>query len=151
MTDSFRGKAQFRAMRERVGLSRLAVAELLHNRVDTVKGWENPSYRWDPPEDAWRLLDDMMARHMRVVGEAVKRVEDAVAAEGGKPSCVMLPYFRSQAQYDEFGRDPGRFEVANANAMEIGVVLEHDGYEVVYLYPEERDLGAADRLAGARS
>ena len=37
-------KARFRAIRDRVGLSQKALANLLGNTVDVVKKWENPRY-----------------------------------------------------------------------------------------------------------
>lgn len=134
-----RSKARFRATRERVGLSQKALADTLGNCVDMVKRWENPRYA-PPPADAWALLDDMLERHIEAVETAVGVVRRQMRERGGKPGEVRLLYYRSQAQYDAYGRDPGDYAVVDARVRETAAVLGHMGIDVTFAYPEDDEL-----------
>ncbi|MDH7871776.1 helix-turn-helix domain-containing protein [Bifidobacterium catenulatum subsp. kashiwanohense] len=82
-------------MRERVGLSQKALANMLDNTVDTVKKWENPRYR-PPPEDACELLSDMLERHEDAVDAALDIIEQRTKELDSKPKEVTLLYYRLQ-------------------------------------------------------
>lgn len=132
-----RSKAEFRAVRERVGLTQRVLADRLGNTVDMVKKWENPKYV-TPPEDAWDLLDTTLEEHRRIVNEAVRHMRALTPARGTSPERVELTYYRSQTQYDELGRDDGDYNVVNARTREIAAILERDGFSVVYRSPTVR-------------
>lgn len=130
-------KAQFKAIRERVGLSQEDVADALGNAVRTVKRWESPDYQ-QPPEDAWEYLEDALDQHKRIVDDALRAVEKTIKGHGGrKPDHVDLLYYKTQHQYDLYGRDPGSYMMVNARTREIAVLLEQLGVEARFHYPEE--------------
>ena len=58
--DLRRTKSEFRALRERVGLTRDTLAELLGVTVRSVRYWESLDSLRYPPEDAWHVLDDAL-------------------------------------------------------------------------------------------
>ena len=128
-------KANFRVIRERVGLSQQAVATALGNQVMTVKRWENPKYPV-PPNDAWEMLEGALKVHMEAVDTTVENARRRIAEIGQKPESFDLAYYRSQAQYDVLGRDSGDYQIVNARSREIGVRLEQLGIPVEFHYPE---------------
>ena len=140
-----RTKADFRALRERVGLSQLALADELGVAGRTVRRWESPDWP-DPPADAWELLDEALARQDAVVEAAVDAAVDAASRTGaGSGMGVELSYFRDQAHMIEAGRDDGYFGMANATARRVAEELRRLGFEPRFSYPEEAGpaLGAA--------
>ena len=132
------GKAQFRAMRERVGLSTKTLADLLGSTVDTVEEWETPEHG-DPPEDAVHLLVSLLERHVETVSAAVDAIEHMRDAHGNEPQGITLPYYRSQAHYDQYVRDSGDYSIVNAQSRDIAAILENEGYEIRFTYPEDHD------------
>lgn len=143
-------KAQFKAIRERVGLSQEDVANALGNAVRTVKRWESPNYQ-QPPEDAWDYLEQALAQHTRIVDDALRTVEKTIKGHGGrKPDHVDLLYYKTQQQYDLYGRDPGSYMIVNARTREIAVRLEQLGVEARFHYPEE-DEQLFTQLANTRN
>ena len=127
-----RTHAGFRAIRESLGLSLNDVAEAMGVRERSVRRWEAPNGQM-PPEDAWRWLEGMRARFEDGVSAAL----DAVDASGAKR--VSLSYYRTQEEYDAFGRDDGPYGFANAISREVALTLEANGVEVSLMFPEESD------------
>lgn len=126
-------KATFKAERESLGLTQNDIAEELGVRILSVKRWENPGKAaYAPPEAAWDLLEEIGEKMVRTVDEAVNAVLENVP-EGGS---VQLTYYRTQEQYDEFGRDAGSVNVANANARRVAIELRRLGYTVGWAYPD---------------
>ena len=142
-------KAEFRAVRERVGLTQKMLADQLGNTIDMVKKWENHKYS-NPPQDAITLLEKALDSHQRIVNEAIRHIQATTSVHEGKPQGVDLIYYRSQAQYDEHGRDKGNYSVINARTREIAMILEHDGYLVCLQYPEDLDEHMFQSLASTR-
>ena len=128
-------KSNFRATRERVGLSQKAFANLMGNSVDIVKKWEHENYLL-PPDDAWEMLEGALSVHMEAVDTTVENIRRRIAEIGYKPESFDLVYFRSQAQYDEIGRDSGDYRIINARSREIAVRLEQLGIPVEFHSPE---------------
>lgn len=127
-------EAQFKAIRERVGLSQKAVAERLGNTVDMVKKWENPKYTYQPPADACDLLAQALDAHVGSVRRQVAEIRDKA---DGRPIEVELVYFRSQSQHDAYTSDGMDWEVVNARTREVAVLVEQLGIgTVVFRYPE---------------
>lgn len=135
-------KAQFRAMRDRVGLSQQDVADELDVNIKTVKRWEKPDNDCLPPEDAWSLLEHALNIQRQQVDYAFAVVDDQIDQTGKPPEQVVLTYFRDQQMYDDHGRDLGRFGQANATARAVAFVLEDLGCNVVFAYPGEGAIGA---------
>lgn len=129
-------KAQFKAIRERVGLSQEAVADALGNVVRTVKRWEDPNYQ-QPPADAWAYLESALKQHVEAVNKAINTVQQIGEKVGNLPDHVDLLFYRTQRQYDLYGRDSGNYMIVNARSREIAVRLEQLGVETRFHYPEE--------------
>lgn len=123
-------KADFRAMREGLGLTQQDVALALGVKPLTVKRWENPGNEWEPPAFAWDCLDEMEERRDELVAFAVEK------AHGSPAQHVVLTYYRSHTDYSEHGRDEGPHGFANACAREVAGILRGEGYEVEFAYPE---------------
>ena len=56
-----RTQGEFKARREMAGLSQQDISAALGVNISTVKRWENPSFPYMPPEDAWKTVDDALA------------------------------------------------------------------------------------------
>lgn len=125
--------AEFRAMREMLGLTRQDVADYAGVSLRSVKRWEDPAEENPPSEDAWELLYDTDDKRFETVRQALY----AVRQSGAK--AVQLTYYRTQEQYDALGRDEGPYGVANANARAIAERLRDEGVEVEWAYPDEAE------------
>ena len=130
-----RSKAEFRALRESVGMSQADVAKMLGVTVRSVRRWETPApgYR-GAPDDAWAMLDDALAKQDAVVAGAL----DMADALPGRS--VQLTYYRDQKQFDLLGREPGEpYGQANASARMTADALRSQGVEVSFAYPDDPD------------
>jgi len=76
-------------------------------------------------------------------------VDEMTETQGHAPSHVNLLYYRSQAHYDTYGRDEGDYAIANARSREIAAILESQGIEARFLYPEDDEIEFS-RLANTR-
>ena len=141
-------KAQFRATRERCGISQQMLADHFGNKVLTVKRWEKPGEA-EPPEDAQTYLLHMLDLHVQAVEAALDAVNEMEEELGKLPSHVDLLYYRSQAHYDRFGRDKGDFSVVNARTREIAALLEAQGIEARFVFPEDNE-ATSQQLANTR-
>ncbi len=135
---TFGSKAAFRAARERCGISQKMLADRFGNAVMTVKRWEKPGEA-EPPADVQAWLEHMLSQHVEAVEAALDAVDGIEEVQGNPPDHVDLTYYRSQAHYDEFGRDEAVYSVINARSREIGAILQAEGYTVRYVYPEDAD------------
>ena len=130
-----RSKAEFRALRESVGMSQADVARKLGVTERSVRRWElpTPGYR-GAPDDAWAMLDEAIAKQDAVVAGALE-IADAMPR-----GPVQLTYYRDQEQFDLFGREPGEpYGQANANARMTADALRCQGIEVSFAYPDDPD------------
>lgn len=146
MSDTTRSKADFKALRERVGLLQTDVAKKLGVNVRSVKRWEDPSFPNHAPEDAWAMLDEAMDIQKQQVSYACAVVAKQVEDTGFVPDRVNVTYFRDQETFDRYGRDDGPFGQANANARAVATALEQRGIKVTFNYP----LHGAIRTEGSR-
>lgn len=130
-----KGKADFKARRETLGLSQHDVADELEVSVRTVKRWEHPDWQ-EPPEDAWALIE----RYEAIRREAIEESERAFleANYDGTKNGAVIAYYRTQDDYDAYGRDEGPYGFANANARAVAESIGRMGYEVKIVYPERR-------------
>ena len=145
---TFGSKAAFRAARERCGISQRMLADRFGNAVLTVKRWEKPGEA-EPPADVQAWLEGMLTQHVEAVEAALDAVEEMTETQGHAPSHVDLLYYRSQAHYDTYGRDKGDYAIVNARSREIGAILEAEGIEARFRYPEDDETGF-QRLANTR-
>ena len=139
-----RTKADFKALRDALGLSQQDVADACEVRLTTVKRWERPGFP-EPPEDAWEYLGSESERHDDMVESSIGKVHDLVD-EYGTSFVVSMTYYRDQPQYDALGRDPGTFTFANSVAREVALRLADEGIEVEFRYPDD----GAVRTPGSR-
>lgn len=144
----FESKADFRAARERCGISQKMLADRFGNAVLTVKRWEKPGEA-EPPADVQAWLESMLTQHVEAVEAALDAVEEMTETQEHAPSHVDLLYFRSQAHYDTYGRDKGDYAIANARSREIAAILEAQGIKARFRYPEDDEAGF-QRLANTR-
>lgn len=133
-----RGKADFKARRERLGLTQQDIADALGINIKTVKNWENPKQpRYRISDAAWRYLDRALDMQAQQVAYACSVVEKRIDELGRHPAAVSITYYRDQATYDRFGREAGPFGQANANARAIACELERMGIQVEFRYPDD--------------
>lgn len=133
-----RGKADFKARREQLGLTQQDVAQALTVNVKTVKNWENPRQtRYRISDAAWEYLDRAADMQAQQVAYARSVIEAQSGALAGNTVVVPITYYRDQATYDRFGREAGPFGQANANARAIASELERMGIQVEFRYPDD--------------
>ena len=141
-------KAQFRETRERCGISQQMLASEAGVKVLSVKRWEKPGDA-EPPADVQAWLERMLTQHVEAVEAALDAVEEMTETQGHAPSHVDLLYYRSQEHYDRYGRDKGDYAIVNARSREIAAILEAQGIEARFEYPEDDEAGF-QRLANTR-
>ena len=141
-------KAAFRAARERCGISQQMLASKTGVKVLSVKRWEKPGEA-EAPADVQAWLESMLTQHVEAVEAALDAVEEMTETQGHAPSHVDLLYYRSQEHYDRFGRDKGDYAIVNARSREIAAILEAQGIEARFQYPED-DEARFQRLANTR-
>lgn len=128
-------KADIRAERERMGLSQTDLAEHVGVQTRTVKRWEDPQHFYEPPEDLYETMDELAEQFDRAVREGVEQAHRMLEQVGGEPR-ITLPYWKRQDQYDELRGDGGYYGMANAITREVARVLNAEGHETRYEYPE---------------
>lgn len=128
-----RTKAEFRAVRETVGMTQAALARELGVEVRSVKRWESAAYPgYGAPQDAWDVLDEALAMQRRVVAYALGKVDEVAQQRGDWPGHVTLPYWTGQADYDARHCEPdgGDWRMANANSRLVAFALHERGIPV---------------------
>lgn len=135
-----RGKADFKAQRERLGLTQQDISDALGINIKTVKNWENPRQaRYRISDAAWEYLDcaaDIQAQQVAYARSVIEKYAEVFAES---PIVVPITYFRDQAAYDECGRDAGPYGQANATSRAIACELERMGIQVEFRYADSVD------------
>lgn len=85
-------KADFRAARERCGISQQMLATQARVKVLTVKRWEKPGEA-DAPADVRAWLEHMLDLHVQAVAAALDAVDDMTGDQGKPPEHVDLMYY----------------------------------------------------------
>lgn len=141
-------KANFRALREMVGISQAHLARDLGIDSRSVRRWENPDATgYSPREGAWRILKDARFEQLRTVNAFLDEIE-AKEDQGSAPGKVFITYWASATEYARAHpeADPACWQMSNATARLIAHELEQMGYEVEFGWPglkaaqEEADL-----------
>lgn len=127
-----RTKAEFRAMRETLGITQQRLANDLGVKVLSIKRWESPKYPQTAPGDAWELLDDLMDVQDSAVSSALAIVQGMQDETGKRPNEVTLPYWSSQSDYLEhhYVEDDGDWTEVNATNRRVSSLLRWLGFEV---------------------
>lgn len=130
-----RTKAEFRALREIVGLTQAALADELGVQVRSVKRWELPAAPQRPPQDAWDVLDEAVAAQRQVVSYALGKVDELAMEHGDYPKEVSLPYWSSAEHYRQGHSVPdvGDWRMANANNRAVALALRERGIPVSWV------------------
>lgn len=133
MDERPRTLAEFRAIRETVGMTQGMLAEELGVNPRSVRRWESPDYEeYQPPQDAWDVLDDALDTQRRGIAAALDRLDEIVQERGAAPDAVQLPYWTSQDAYDRhhYVDDGGDWRMANATNRMLAEMLHERGIEV---------------------
>ena len=130
-----RTKAEFRAIRETVGMTQAALADELGVQERSVKRWEGKDAPQVPPEDAWDVLGAALDRQREVVLFALSKVYEISDEMGDEPIHVSLPYWSCAEDYEASFTDAangihGDWRMANANARVLAAILWAEGVEV---------------------
>jgi transcriptional regulator with XRE-family HTH domain len=91
-----RSKADFKALRDLLGVTQREIADACAVTPLTVKNWENPGEMFPPSRQAWQWLEDQWREASRRADETVGLARDAGAGRRGP---VILTYWRDGAQY----------------------------------------------------
>lgn len=123
----------FRFRRDAIGLSQQDIADAVDVSRRTVKYWEQDAY--SVPEDAWEYLSHMEKVFQKGVTAGLLQVAEVTKQLGTAPNEVALTYFRSQEDYDRYGRDAGSFGFRNAMTREIARKLKERGQKIRVIDP----------------
>lgn len=127
-----RTKADFRALRESLGMTQQDVADEAGVAVRTVKRWESPDGQ-DAPEDVVAFL----VACKTAMDADVALYLDVVRKETDKEATVMVPYYRTQEDLDAVQINQGAdlpVGYVNALSRRIAERLSDEGYDVSFEY-----------------
>ena len=126
MVVGMRTREEFRALREMVGMTQARLAAILDVEVRSVKRWErhNEKGYYNPPADAWAVLDEARAAQ----ADRVDAIIAKAAAGGGAAS---IRYWLSQDDHARLGKG-GDWRMENADARLAADALERLGIEVEF-------------------
>jgi hypothetical protein len=127
-----RALAEFRAVRETVGMTQGMLAAELGVEPRSVRRWESPSAPQVPPQDAWDVLDYALDTQWQAVAAALGEVDRMAQERGAYPDHVALPYWQSQAAYDagHYVDDDGDWRMINATNRVLAYALHERGIAV---------------------
>lgn len=135
MHDNGRTLAEFRAIRETVGMTQGMLAAELGVEARSVRRWESPSAPQVPPQDAWDVLDAALTNQRHAVAAALGEVDRIAQEQGTYPENAALPYWTSQEAYDSghyTGVDGQDWRMANATLRMLAYALHERGIAVVW-------------------
>ena len=81
----FESKADFRAARERCGISQQMLASKANVKVLSVKRWEKPGEA-EAPSDVQTWLGHMLDLHIQAVEAALDAVDEMTETQGTRPA-----------------------------------------------------------------
>jgi DNA-binding transcriptional regulator YiaG len=127
--------AEFRAVRETVGMTQGMLAQALGVEARSVRRWESPSAPQVPPQDAWDVLDAALTNQRHAVAAALGEVDRIAQEQGTYPENAALPYWTSQEAYNSghyTGADGYDWRMANATLRTLAYALHERGISVVW-------------------
>lgn len=120
-----RTKAEFRALREMVGVTQQSLADRLGVKILSVKRWELPNRPQQAPDRAWELLYSLLAVQTKQIEEATREPEEVVS----------LPYWMGSADFEEYADEDEPAQTwteANATQRAIAIQLGMAGVAVYW-------------------
>lgn len=128
-----RGKADFRALRESLGLTPADLGYVLKVDMDRVKKWEKPG-SFEPPKAAWEGLDKINRWFDAEVEKLVQKVEAEFPDPSEAVEPVVLPYWRTTSYLNKTSRESGSVGFRNAISREASYSLQAKGYRTRFWY-----------------
>ena len=119
-----RSKAEFRALRETVGLTQQSLADRLGVKILSAQRWERPKYPQQAPDAAWELLDSLVRAQARAVSDCLQAAKSC--------EVTQLEYWTSGTDYDDLRREgePETWTEANATQRAKAQALRMLGYPI---------------------
>ena len=84
-------------------------------------------------------MEEWLSCEKAVADYAVNSAIGNILALPDPPATVSLAYYRTQEEYDQFGRGDGPFHIGNANARRVADALEAKGIDCEFYYPGESE------------
>ncbi len=131
--------ADMRAVRDIVGLRIEDLANDCNVAVRTLRNWEKKGQDWFIPDDICVYLEKLLDNYNNGVNIELEQVSAIIETMDREPSEIPLTYYQNQNQYDLYGRDKGNYRLFNAITRGVAEVLINDGYNVRFVYPEDRN------------
>lgn len=133
-----RSKAAFRALRETVGITQQAFADLFGVKILSVKRWESPTYPQQAPGAAWEALEELEQAQLEACTQALVKVIARPREATGGAQPVEVPYWSSAAGYEACrGSDGITWTEANATARRLAAILVDRGLSVEWVDGED--------------
>ena len=155
-----RTKADWKALRETIGISTGSLASYLDKNISTVQYWENPGHaarRYHATKKAWDMLLQLRRKQQSVVEELVNAAINRARAEGTYPfdqtqpqsprPTATLYYYRNRAEY--YRSDRGDIGILNTTARQAALRLEQIGFDVRFRYDDSESDAEANTSDGA--
>lgn len=82
-------------------------------------------------------LDELQERMGDMLDYAMEVYEEFADVTKADPQAIVMPYYRDQAEFDEYGRDEGSFSFANAVTRACLAAFDDFGVPTKLYYPGE--------------
>ncbi|WP_018142377.1 helix-turn-helix domain-containing protein [Alloscardovia criceti] len=121
-------RADFKALRETLGVPQKWLAEQLDVSLKTMQRWEDEkNEKWyQPPEHAWQFLEKIQTHQHARINETLAHVHTTPPAN----NTITLTYYRRS---DKHSLDYP-VEIMNATIRATALILTHHGYTVTFAY-----------------
>ncbi len=126
-------KANFRVLREMIGMSQEELAKMLNVTKITVIRWENEASQYNAPIKAWEYIEEVFEEYVENVNTLFSEIENN--ENESENNVVKIYYFSSQEMCDRIFSNNFPYQQANAIQRELAKKLIESGYDVVFEYP----------------
>lgn len=133
--------AKLRARRELCGLSIKELAKECGCDPLDVRSLEEPWLGGEVSDDVavavGARLDELQERMCNMLDYAMEVYEEFADVTQTEQQAIVMPYYRDQAEFDEYGRDEGCFSFANAVTRACLAAFDDLGVPTRLYYPAE--------------
>lgn len=133
--------AKLRAKRELCGLTVEELANECRCDWHVVRSLEEPWLGGEVSDDVavavGAHLDELQERMGDMLDYAMEVYEGFANVTQTDPQAIVMPYYRDQAEYDEYGRGEGCFSFANAVTRACLAAFDDLGVPTRLYYPAE--------------